>query len=434
MADEIMTRIVLRHDTKANWDANSTEVLLDGEAGLETDTGKIKFGDGVKTWAQLKYAGGEEANHYEATAAADQNDDIVVLTAAVGGAELHDGDTGVVKRLISGADTTAKYSYTAYVYDAGNWNAMDGNYCADNVYFKSDLIYTAAIGVLGAPEGGSATIASTGKNVTTVLSSIMAKEQQPSKTDPSTSISVSPDPKYVLVGATGTQDVTVSFISGNYTYGYRHTDGTEKSGSGVVATGKAVNDSSSAPAPTIAVVGSNNKATVTWVPTAAAQECKVTGSTTYTGTPGTPMTNLKNESTVAAITDGTATSAAKTIMRSYVPAYYGFKYPGGTIETPGTLTATQVQALGTEVKEANAWNKTRPTTATASRAWQQFFVAHPKTWGSSTPSAKDANGLALTVVAGTDVSLTFGSTTVDYALYYISLAAGYDTTKITLTW
>ena len=57
MAENILkTKIQLRHDTAANWEANKTVVLLAGELGFETDTNKFKIGDGVKTWVELPYA------------------------------------------------------------------------------------------------------------------------------------------------------------------------------------------------------------------------------------------------------------------------------------------------------------------------------------------------------------------------------------------
>lgn len=46
-------RIVLRNDSTANWLANSSQVLLKGEVGIEflTDgTVKMKVGDGTRTW------------------------------------------------------------------------------------------------------------------------------------------------------------------------------------------------------------------------------------------------------------------------------------------------------------------------------------------------------------------------------------------------
>jgi hypothetical protein len=45
----------IRRDTSANW--TSTNPVLDlGEPGLETDTRRVKYGDGSTTWRNLKYA------------------------------------------------------------------------------------------------------------------------------------------------------------------------------------------------------------------------------------------------------------------------------------------------------------------------------------------------------------------------------------------
>jgi hypothetical protein len=48
-------RIQLRRDTAANW-LSVNPVLADGEPGLEYDTGKIKYGDGITNWFGLAYA------------------------------------------------------------------------------------------------------------------------------------------------------------------------------------------------------------------------------------------------------------------------------------------------------------------------------------------------------------------------------------------
>jgi hypothetical protein len=50
------TRIKLRRDTAANWTTNNP-ILAAGEPGLETDTGRVKYGDGTTPWAQLGYSG-----------------------------------------------------------------------------------------------------------------------------------------------------------------------------------------------------------------------------------------------------------------------------------------------------------------------------------------------------------------------------------------
>ena len=48
------TVIKLRRDTAANW-ASVNPILAAGEAGLETDTGLLKYGNGTSAWAALSY-------------------------------------------------------------------------------------------------------------------------------------------------------------------------------------------------------------------------------------------------------------------------------------------------------------------------------------------------------------------------------------------
>lgn len=49
--------IQTRRDTAANW-TSVNPVLAAGEPGLETDTGKVKYGDGTTAWVSLSYFGG----------------------------------------------------------------------------------------------------------------------------------------------------------------------------------------------------------------------------------------------------------------------------------------------------------------------------------------------------------------------------------------
>lgn len=51
------SRIRLRRDTAANWTA-ANPVLLNGEVGFETDTRKLKLGDGTTAWNTLLYVQG----------------------------------------------------------------------------------------------------------------------------------------------------------------------------------------------------------------------------------------------------------------------------------------------------------------------------------------------------------------------------------------
>lgn len=51
----VKTVIQLRRDTAANW-ASTNPVLASGEAGLETDTNKTKYGNGSTAWNSLAYS------------------------------------------------------------------------------------------------------------------------------------------------------------------------------------------------------------------------------------------------------------------------------------------------------------------------------------------------------------------------------------------
>lgn len=47
-------QIQVRRGTAADWTA-ANPTLLEGEPGLETDTGLLKYGDGVTAWNELPY-------------------------------------------------------------------------------------------------------------------------------------------------------------------------------------------------------------------------------------------------------------------------------------------------------------------------------------------------------------------------------------------
>lgn len=59
------TRIKLRRDTAINW-ATSNPVLSLAEPGFETDTNKMKIGDGTSTWEKLQYIDGADVTRITA--------------------------------------------------------------------------------------------------------------------------------------------------------------------------------------------------------------------------------------------------------------------------------------------------------------------------------------------------------------------------------
>ena len=219
----INTRIQLRNDLAATWNSENP-VLKKGEIGIEIDTRKMKVGDGTTAWNALSYVG---ADANDILAVINENRDTCTQielnqgqTDADGLATITSpkkGDTAIVSKLIVGD----KRSYTAYVYNGENWAACDGNYSADNVYFDEDITYTVQFGTLAKPSG-SAKFAATGKNVTQVLSALMAQEANPSKTNPAVSFSVQDGFGTFEIGTKKNLTYTAALSAGSYTYGPQH--------------------------------------------------------------------------------------------------------------------------------------------------------------------------------------------------------------------
>lgn len=215
---QIKTRIALRNDSTANWEANSDVVLMKGEMGVEfTDAGetKMKLGDGQKKWSELDYFGGEtdvhQAQVYQADLA-EGEDDIAAITRVVGENALFEGDMAIVKSTIGEAVT-----YTAYVYNDSKWQAMNGNYNANNVYFDKDLFTTTEIGYVTL-QNGSAHIPTTGKNLTDTWEQIFVKEQNPTVTPPAVSFNQVTTGSFE-VGTSVTPSYDAKMSAGSYSYG-----------------------------------------------------------------------------------------------------------------------------------------------------------------------------------------------------------------------
>jgi hypothetical protein len=52
--NKYIVRLIPRYGTLAQW-TSSSRILLEGELSIETDTGRIKFGDGQNVYSSLTY-------------------------------------------------------------------------------------------------------------------------------------------------------------------------------------------------------------------------------------------------------------------------------------------------------------------------------------------------------------------------------------------
>lgn len=395
----IKTYIQHAHDTAANWKANNP-VLLQSEIGHETDTNLFKFGDGTTHWNDLPYAGADEEsvqnlidaaedNTYVLTATASQTDDVVLATVE----SPKKGDIAIVKRTITGD----KVSHTCYIYNGTAWAAADGNYSADNVYFDSDLTYTAPIGVKTVPSSGSGKIASTGKNVKQVFADILALEKNPSTTQPTATLS-SNNIGSKEVGTRISINYSFSTNGGSYTYG--------------PATGVTFSDYS---ATFNGETKTGASGTFSEVQVTDTTNLTITGSCRSTAG-AMPVTNIGNDYPAGKIT-AKEFSPSKGTLTGFRGWFWGYKNGTNAIDA-ANITSAQVRALG------NGPLTSFPTQINTTQM-KQIFFAVPKGKKTSVAVADATNGAPQTVTKITDVMVegANGYQKVAYDVWYVDNAA-----------
>ena len=408
MAKELNTRIQLKHGLAAKW-TERNPVLLAGEIGIETDTLKMKVGDGTSNWSALGYLG---ANANDILDIINENrDSCTIVEVAKGQSDTEalatisnpkNGDIAVLEKSISGD----KKSHTAFVYDNA-WKAMDGNYNASNVYFDKDLTYTVGIGTLAQPSGSS-TFSAAGKSVEKVFSELMAKEANPSTTQPSATL----DSNNIGAKEVGTNiaiNYNISTNPGSYTYG--------------PATGVTFSDYK-ATFNGETLTGASG--TFTSVQVTDTMNLSISGSVKYSDG-AIPETNLGNAYEKGQIKAATK-SLSKGTLTGYRNWFYGYKAGGATIDA-ANLTSANIRALTPQ-------NGSFPGTISTNKM-QQMFFAIPKGKKTDVSVANNVNGAPCTVTKVTDIMVegANGYTAIAYDVWYVNNAApdgGSNTYKITV--
>ena len=396
---ELRTRIVLKNDSTTNWLTNESTVLLKGEVGVEFQVDgktKIKIGDGIKTWAQLPYFGGEEAKTFQVGSL----DEITETDLAV-------GDTAIVKTAIytdAENESNNKYSYTGYVYNGTAWTAMDGNYNADNVYFSDDMLVTKEIGYITL-SNGQGTIPSKGKNLSEVFEAMFVKEQNPTTTQPSVNLTFS-EAKAYEVGTVVSPTYSATFNAGSYTYG---------PATGVTVTSWEISDTAGNTASTAS--GSFDDVTVT-----DSTNYKITAKANHTAG-AIPLTNKKNEYAAGQITAGN-----KSKVSGAITGYRSFFY--GVLDT-SSAEAPLTSAIVRGLTNGGAYNVSKTFTLNGSATAKRIVIAIP-----SNSTRTGLKEVILTSAMNTPVTDSYvkttaavqveganGATAIDYNVYCYEPAA-----------
>ena len=408
----IKTKIQLRNDLAATWNSKNP-VLLKGEMGVETDTRKIKIGDGTTAWKALSYVGAD-ANYI--LAVINENRDTCTQIELTQGQTDADGlatitspkkgDTAIVSKLIVGD----KRSYTAYVYNGENWAACDGNYSAKNVYFDANLTLTEAFGRYEPDASGSVEVPSTGKSVYSLIEDAFSEEKNPTATQPSASVTISGGNGTFEIGTKKNLTYSASLNGGSYTYGPNPT--------GVTATGYTVTcDGKTA-----------DTATGSFENIVADGTKKISVSITHSAG-SIPKTNKGKEYAAAQIKAGTKTA---TSIQSLVGVRYMF---WGPMTEDTALNSATIRALSH--KEAAA--KKTLTTFGAVTGAKKIVVAVPagyKVTKVLMPSAMNADATASFVKQNTQVQVEgaegYAATAYDVWVYQPASIDSSETYAVTI--
>ena len=96
---------------------------------------------------------------------------------------------------------------------------MDGNYNAENVYFDEDILVTTKIGTIQELVQGQATLTAKGKNIKQVLTTLLAKRENPTVKKPSATIELTNSVLTYEVGEKVTPTWKTTFSKGSYSFG-----------------------------------------------------------------------------------------------------------------------------------------------------------------------------------------------------------------------
>ena len=411
MNKEILTKVILRNDSTANWDTKNP-VLDKGEIGFEfTADGAVltKVGDGATAWKQLGYSGvdedkintliGQARDNYYSVVRNDGETDNEAIARALGASVAAKGDVCAIKTALG--TTPESYSYMGYVFDGENWGAMDGNINSENVIIGKDLVFAGNYTSVGNVSKG--TTIQKGKTLDQLLTAMFTQELNPSKPTPSCSVTLT-GAGAKEVGETFTPAYTTSFDPKSYDYAPTAT--------GVTATGWEVTDTNGVKKTT--ATGSFDGFTVE-----DNTNYKLTAKATY-GDGNVPKTNLGNDYPASQIKAGTTAAASSAAVTGYRK---WFTYVGTDLTA---LTSDVIRTKGTS-KGAAGTNFNVNLTIPAGT--KRVYVAIPASKKKALSSVIDVDGMGLDVKGNftkqtVSVEGANGYTAVDYDVFIVENLAG----------
>lgn len=381
----LKTRILLRNDTTANWEAKNPTLKL-GEVGIELagESCKIKIGDGSTAWSSLGYT---------------------VDPTAI--------DTAI--------KTASK---------------------AENVYFEEDLVFTKAFGkyVPGASGNVEIPTATDGMSVADLLVNAFAESKNPTVVKPAISLSVTSDQAGEVGAVWNNPAATASVTTGSFEFGSVDSAGnkyTKDQGTGITFTSIKVTDNHGKSA-----TGTNsNNSVILTSEIAEASRAFTDGSTNVTYTveasyPAAaryPLTNLGQRSDESNYLAAGTLTDTKTFTASGYRCW--FTYIGEDATT--AVDSAFIRNKGTNLGNAKSATS---TTVTIPAGTKRVVIALPNnsSYTKKLTSVIDVDGMGLDVVGNftekaINVQGANGASSIPYRVYVAENANGLAATRYALT-
>ena len=340
------------------------------------------------------------------------------------------GDIAINKKTITGD----KKEYTAYVWNGAAWEAMDGNYSADNVFMPENMVITEKFGKYDIPTTGSRELTCAGMTVKAFINDAFAQTKSGTKTNPAFSLTVNGGTgeigtKYTVPAAT----LKMTGV-GSYQYGPA-TGITVPVNKAVIKATTSGHEQELSNSTAMAV-----NSTISTTAGTTNAETYLSGGATYTYTAtanytegAVPKNNIGADDPGNKIPAGSFSDSKTATFTGYYPAYYAFTTSPKANPTALTANNGNVTVDGvTYTRELNVFNK---TSFQAKSKWYELFYLVPQAKRTSSGwKGKDSNNVDLAVEAKTTATVTFmDGTTATYNVYVVRNAAQYGATTCTMT-
>ena len=442
----LITKIALRNDALSNWNV-SEDRLLKGEVALgqrEDSKYEIRIGVGDKTWNELSGSNmvipaenviGLTNTIQSLSTSMYQTDDITKLSDVY-----TNGSFAVeIKDIANG-----KQEYCAYGYNSlcARWEALDGNYSAENVYFKNDITCAGSytqVGNITKTQAGTTTIAASGQSVKDVFTKIFTKAQSGVTTQPSVTINTA-GPATVEYKSTQTPHYSFTFNKGSYSYGPSD-DGVSITSNWTVKTnGNTLAGTGNAQTITDSDVACNPSS---FKIDATGNQYKIEASVGHSAGV-TPKNNLGEDDADVSKKIAAGNKSNNKYLYNGVKPYF-VMFSSGASSAPASIdSSTVTNTLGggatITVDKADTWykilNNTLPTKINITGGkYQNLYYVGPITKSSWSGKTSD-NVNVLNTPAATTLTVTYvdGTTDSSYKCFSVTNAGVFSDTACNMTW